>query len=631
MELLIQRQGEKERRHGIDRLVSTVGFGDGCDVMLAPSGRTERLGMFIQQGEGLSFRPLHSPSGAFLKGLEIESMVVLDENAVLRLLDFDLSWNRGAVEEEAEFKPWVPKKVNLEHSARPSGYRAGALSAYSGQKSSTMTQEFEGVQLELSDTARQSARLEKPTLSAKVQQPANSVERPLNSKTAIAQESSNKAPERSRLTAEEELRRKLELARQQSSSSPPILAAKSSSVLSSPLSSSSRHGDDRDENLGIEIFRDESRHSRESQPSTRKKPPAQNKDVLKHFFNHLDIEFFWSAASERRATLTEGLRLALQEVMGEDENSPNFSKFEKELKSSGPLKKLLADPAVCGVMIRDKGLLFVDRGKGFDQPELSFFNAAHAYWTLDRLLLGSGIRMDWRGGKKSFTLDRIWGGRVILPEVSWQGAYVVMRKREIERLSFSMDKTSLLELAKKVKLRENLLLVAPDRDTAKHLSYWFLKQAESLGAVLVLSQNDLSDMGDFPRRIGVRRGDEALYEWLDWSEDMDLAGILHGDALVNGFELIRRLTHQSQGWWQMVVSNDPAAAFERLELDLSLEKPEVHIDLHRRLIKGAFGSVVSIGGKSISGRRNELKLQTPVLDQQGHWGVQNAELIDDWS
>ena len=617
MELLIQRQGEKERRQVIDRLVSTVGFGDGCDVMLAPSGRTERLGMFIQQGEGLSFRPLHSPSGVFLKGLEIESMVVLEENAVLRLLDYDLSWNRGATEEEAEFKPWVPKKVNLEHTARPSGYRAGALSAYSGQKPATLPQEFEGVQLELSDTARQTARPDKTTPKAKVQQPAQPAERPKASKTATVQDVPNKVPERSRLTAEEELRRKLELARQQSSL-PPALAPSTSP------------NENRDEILDREIYRDEPR-PRDDQPPMRKKLPAQNKDVLKHFFNHLDIEFFWSAASERRATLTEGLRLALQEVMGEDENSPNFSRFEKELKSAGPLKRLLAEPAVCGVMIRDKGLLYVDRGKGFDQPELSFFNAAHAYWTLDRLLLGSGIRMDWRGGKKSFTLDRIWGGRVILPEASWQGAYVVMRKREIERLNFSMDKKSLLELAKKVQLRENLLLVAPDRDTAKHLSYWFLKQAESLGAVLVLSQKDLSDMGDFPRRIGVRRGDEALYEWLDWSEDMDLAGILHGDALVNGFELIRRLTHQSQGWWQVVVSNDPAAAFERLELDLSLEKPEVHIDLHRRLIKGAFGAVVSIGGKSISGRRHELKLQTPLLDAQGHWGVQNPEFSDDWS
>ena len=422
----------------------------------------------------------------------------------------------------------------------------------------------------------------------------------------------NNSSERLRPTAEEELRRKLELARQQSSP---------------PLSS-----EDRADIMHQDIFRDESQKTHRSyQIPIKKHVQPQNKDVLKHFFNHLDIEFFWSAASERRATLAEGLRVALQEVMGEDENSPNFARFEKELKSAGPLKKLMADSAVCGVMIRDKGLLFVDRGKGFDQPELSFFNAAHAYWTLDRLLLGSGIRMDWRGGKKSFTIDRIWGGRVILPEASWQGAYVVMRKREMERLNFSMEKKCLLELAKKVKSKENILLVAPDRDTAKHLSFWFLKQAESLGAVLVLSQKDLSDMGDFPRRIGVRRGDEALYDWLDWSEDMDLAGILHGDSLVNGFELVRRLTHQCHGWWQVVVSNDPASALERLELDLSLEKPEVHIDLHRRLLKGAFGVVVSIGGKSISGRRNELTLQMPFLDSEGRWKVQAPALGDEWN
>jgi hypothetical protein len=602
MELVIQRKGERERRQVIDRLVSTVGFGDGCDVMLAPSGRTERLGMFIQQGEGLGFRPLHSPSGVFLKGLEIESMVVLEENALLRILDYDLSWNQGPVgKDEEEFKPWTPQKMSVERALNASGYRAGALNAYAHQRQNPSPQEFEGVELELSENARQTVRQEK---TAPIH--ANLT----HAGSEYTGSEVTKTTERGRSSAEEDLRRKLELVRQQSS----VPA-----------------------NWNHEIYE----HTEAKPPEQKRSVPKpflppkspsalKSKDVLKHFFNHLNIEVFWSAASERRATLVDGLRLALHEVLGEDENSPHFSKFEKELKSSGPLKKLMAEPEVCGIMIRDKGLMYVDRGKGFDQPELSFFNAAHAYWTVDRLLLGSGIRMDWRGGKKSFNLDAMWGGRVILPEASWQGAYVVMRKRELERINFSMDKSALLELARKVKNRENLLLVAPDRFTAKHLSYWFLKQAESLGAVLVLSQKDLSDMGDYPRRIGVRRGDEELHTWLDWSEDMDLAGILHGDSLENGFELIRRLTHQRHGWWQVIVANDAPSALERMELDLSLQKPQILLDLHRRLLRGAFAGVLTLGGKSISGRRNELSLQTPTIKKDGGWTVRSENTQDDW-
>ena len=634
MDLKIQRQGEAERHLKLERLVNTVGFGDGCDVVLATSGRTERLGMFIQQGEGLNFRPLHQPSGVFMNGQEIESMVAIPAGAILRVLDYDLSWSLEDVDHgpEQDVRRWAPPASPA--VPRPlAGYRAGAMMAYGKEdRPRPLDEKFEGVELEWSQDVinKEPAKRDQPQAGLR------------------QREFTESYPKNSLGAAEAELARKLEEAQKRMDGGMGALSdsldesmglspSRSQESMSSFLQQRD-HDDAHDvDDDAVDDLLPMRRLVRSEPPALPQKPikvKGQTKDVLKHFFNHLDMEVFHRNSTERRMVLAEGLKVALREVMGENEHGRLFPRMEKELKGSGPLKELLGDESVCGIMIRDKGLLYVDRGKGFTQPEMSFFNAVHAYWSLDRLLLSVGIKMDWSDGQKSFRFDPSWGGRVILPGANWQGAYVVMRRRKEQRASFAMVKSSLLNLAERVKRRENLLIVAPDITTAQHLVFWFLKQAESLGPVLVLSKDQsYGGTGDFPKRIGVALGDEELSEWVKWSEGMDLAGTLHGEPLIKGFDLLRTLAHQQHGWWQLVIANGAQAAVEKCELDLSIERPELRADLIQRLIKGVFSAVVSIDGKSISGRRHIVKVEDIGMDSQGQWMVpprKHAPAEGDW-
>jgi hypothetical protein len=633
MDLKIQRQGEPERHLKLERLVNTVGFGDGCDVVLATSGRTERLGMFIQQGEGLNFRPLHQPSGVFMNGQEIESMVAIPAGTILRVLDYDLSWTLDGFSQESEPEPkrWAPPVSPS--SVRPlAGYRAGAMMAYGKDDSPRPLEEkMEGVELAWSNDVP----AKEPTRAEHERHPRN----PSNQHPSNQQSSRTAEPQQSRSlgAAEAELARKLEEARQRMEGGMGALSDSLDESMGMPLNQGQNsmasffHHDDPQESHDHEeedMVEDLLPMRRVTHPEPPLLPQklikvkGQTKDVLKHFFNHLGVEVFHRSSTERRMILAEGLKLSLKDVMGEDEHGRLYARMEKELKGSGPLKELLSDDSVCGLMVRDKGHLYVDRGKGFQQPEMSFFNAVHAYWSLDRLLLSVGIKMDWSDGQKSFRYDPSWGGRVILPGANWQGAYVVMRRRKEQRSSFVMEKASLLNLAERVKRRENLLIVAPDITMAQHLVFWFLKQAESLGPVLVLSkEQSFGGTGDFPKRIGVALGDEDLPEWVKWSEGMDLAGTLHGEPLVKGFDLLRTLAHQQHGWWQLIIANGAESAVEKCELDLSIERPELRPHLIQRLIKGVFSAVVSIDGKSISGRRHIVKVEDVGVDQQGKWMV----------
>jgi hypothetical protein len=655
IDLKIERQGDGERHLRLDRLVNTVGFGDGCDVVLATAGRTERLGMFIQQGEGLSFRPLHQPSGVFMNGMEIESMVEIPSGVILRVLDYDLSWQLETPQESRNISP--PRTANAPPPKPLPAYRAGAMMAYGQEdKPQELDERHEGVEVEWSHQVAPKINPTPPTPTTS-QPPSHSSNKSLGA-------------------AEAELARKLEEARKRMENDMEGLSQSMDRSMGLPSQDGVGAGHPSYSDLleptpqdlspqhtprGIQpqtpppevppqdllnpyatsrraAHEDDLLPMRQSRPVAPEPPPipkGNSKDVLKHFFNHLDMEVFRRNSTERRMLLSEGLKLAMREVMGEGPESPLYPRMEKELKGAGPLKELVNDEDVHGIMIRDKGNLYIDRGKGFSQPEVSFFNAVHAYWALDRMLLGAGIKMDWSEGQKSFQFDQSWGGRVILPENHWQGSYVVMRRRKDQRVPFSMGKSILTQLAAKVKARENLLIVAPNAAIAKSLSYWFMKQAESLGAILVLSKSsDLTPTGNHPRRIHATVGDEDLSDWVQWSEGMDLAGTLHQDPLgQNGFSLLKTIAHQRHGWWQMIIANDAQAAVEKLELELSLEMPDLRQDLVKKLIQGVFGAVLSIDGKSISGRRNLLKVEDIGIGQRGEWNIpSNSGIIHqgDW-
>jgi hypothetical protein len=82
-----------------------------------------------------------------------------------------------------------------------------------------------------------------------------------------------------------------------------------------------------------------------------------------------------------------------------------------------------------------------------------------------------------------------------------------------------------------------------------------------------------------------------------------------------------------------VIANDAQAAVEKCELELSIERPELRADLIQRLIKGVFSAVVSMDGKSISGRRHVVKVEDVGLNEHGQWSVppkKTSSVQGDW-
>lgn len=552
MKIHIRQAGGQTRSIEVERLVSTIGFGDGCDIALGESPRTERLGMIIQQGEGFSFRPLNEPSGVKLDGVDLESMVEWPKGSVIGIDDIELTWG----ELVAQVPPATPpaSKPQLGMTA----YRAGAMSAYGSGDSNSAPKNpnHEGVDLQLS----------------------------------------GQTPPPAMGPAEAKLAEKLNMVDQEHQQTQ---VSKSPETEQDSFSST-------DELI---------------QPWSPPQKKGKVKDVFKFFFNHLDRSVFLLNAPERKLALQSLLEDALKEVRQEDRNSPLFGKLEQELKSPASLRKLLDDKNVVGLMIRDQGVVYVDRGEGYGSPEFSFFNVNHAYWTLDRLLLSMGVKMSWGGGHRSFVLDQAWGGRLLFPRADWQGSYVVMSRRQTERLNLKAEPSQLESLQSSLMAGENILLVASSDEEARELSYWLLGIAEDLGSVLILTQQDETGISEHPRRIMICREGDPLSSWLEWSVDMNLCGVLNLEPLQRDFQLVRELSLQNRRWWQVVHARSTESGMEKLELDLLLENPEISPELMRRCLSGTFHTLVGIGGPTISGKHRQIVLGRPTLTEEGNWKV----------
>jgi len=559
MKIHIRQAGGQSRSIEVERLVSTIGFGDGCDIVLGESPRTERLGMVIQQGDGFSFRPLNDPSGVRLDGIELETMVQWPEGTVIGIDTFEVTWGNTTT----QMAPPPPTNLTTSSSPAPAAYRAGAMSAYGGGKndSTPRAPNTEGVELQLSG-----------------QRPPSSIG-PAEAKLA------------KKLT---QVKRELE---------EPIHDEADSDSFSS----------------AEELI----------QPWSPPQKKGKVKDVFKFFFNHLDRSVFLLNGPERKLAMQTLLVEALKEIRQEDRNSPLFSKLEQELKSPTSLRKLLDDPKVVGLMIRDQGVVYVDRGEGYGSPEFSFFNVNHAYWTLDRLLLSLGVKMNWGGGHRSFVLDREWGGRLLFPKTDWQGSYVMMSRRQTERLSLKAEHQQLEALHASIEAGENLLLVASSREEARELSYWLLSMVEDLGSALILTHQDDVGISEHPRRITICREGDPLSSWLEWSVDMNLKGVLNIEPLQRDFQLIRELSLQNRRWWQVVHARNAEAGMEKLELDLLLENPEVSPELMRRCLSGTFHTLLGVGSPTISGKHRQVILGRPTLTEEGIWKIQAMEARKD--
>lgn len=140
MQLLIQIPGQAGRSERLSRLVSTVGFGSGCDIVLGPAERALRLGIFIKQGDGCNFKPLVMNGELIYDGRPLTGMVALEEGKELAFRDVRLVFQNLKKEIPTQGFPASPRpptpagsfdSLDDDPPVAPLG-RKRALQAYSG-------------------------------------------------------------------------------------------------------------------------------------------------------------------------------------------------------------------------------------------------------------------------------------------------------------------------------------------------------------------------------------------------------------------------------------------------------------------------------------------------------------------
>lgn len=125
------------KKFKLDKLVTTIGFGEACDIELGYSERPVRIGMFIRQNEKFNFKSLLEPGEILVNGMSFEQMIECSDQMVLSCGDYAIQLN-----EESASPQNLPRKTHLNHqqqlSQPPQGLSTpplnvvGARQAYGG-------------------------------------------------------------------------------------------------------------------------------------------------------------------------------------------------------------------------------------------------------------------------------------------------------------------------------------------------------------------------------------------------------------------------------------------------------------------------------------------------------------------
>lgn len=109
-----------------------------------------------------------------------------------------------------------------------------------------------------------------------------------------------------------------------------------------------------------------------------------------------------------------------------------------DIAGFGPLERLLTDPAVTEVMVNGPDDIYVERAGVIESTDARFRDAEHVRTVVERLLLGSGRRLD----ESSPMVDaRLHDGsrlNAVLPPVAVHGPLVTIRRPSAQRLSIDV-------------------------------------------------------------------------------------------------------------------------------------------------------------------------------------------------
>ena len=87
--------------------------------------------------------------------------------------------------------------------------------------------------------------------------------------------------------------------------------------------------------------------------------------------------------------------------------------------------------------VTDKALLAIDRGKGFGEPEMSFYNEGHVCWAFDQFMQSQGLELAFHGSKCENIDVSNWMVNAYFPPVIVDG-FLIQFKREPKNLEASL-------------------------------------------------------------------------------------------------------------------------------------------------------------------------------------------------
>ena len=132
MKISITKPDGSQLEFILDKLVTTIGFGEGCDIQMGPADKLQRIGMFIRQDKSYNFKSLLGVGEVLYGGMPVAQMIENAHQAV-----FASSGYSFRLIDEEQFMP--AKFERLDRSAhhafnQPMGTAhfnlAGARNAY---------------------------------------------------------------------------------------------------------------------------------------------------------------------------------------------------------------------------------------------------------------------------------------------------------------------------------------------------------------------------------------------------------------------------------------------------------------------------------------------------------------------
>jgi len=583
MIITIKRRGLETAQCSIERLVSTLGFGSDCDVSLATDRHDQKLGMLIQQGEGLSFRPLKQELRFYLGDVHVEGMLPLGEGEWLRVDEFELAWFRGELKKEQS-----RDEVSLPPAPKPLltpllPNRAGAMMAY-GQGFSAKPNATE----ESFELSQQATEVKPESM------PKAGNRKPEEKTPALEQPALTSAPESNRSPAEEQLMEKLK--RLQTDKKP---QSNRDEKQNSTVQHKTSWRESEDEILG----------------------PAW-KRVVKYFYHHIELAIFQKTASERREYMQQSIKAALDATMQRDDQDTVRPRVERELESASPFDRLGLSSDIQSIRVTDKGLLSIDRGKGFGAAEMSFYNGGHVCWSFDRWLQSKGVEAKFYGSQCQALQIGHWTVNAYFQPLLAQGFLIQLQKiPKLLNVGISWVEGAEACFEALQRQRKNILVMAKSPTQISQLQQ-LLQSKLVEGDLIGLLGEKLNSVKDDSKCLMLDYH-QTLAQLIQVAQTLNLYSIADFELESRGKTAFQQLAFKDLSYWGFVQASQPIDGLKRFELQWRLSHPQSDAQTIKEFIHASFPYVCYIDTEE------QGCVLATVAIKDGQWSLQRL-FEEDW-